>query len=54
MAARREEKSRGIKYQIVDRYSTMVQDVSRYRSKDLRVPLEMEYDGNIQGFGFDS
>jgi len=35
MAARKEEKSRGIKYQILDQYSTMVQDVTRYRSKDI-------------------
>jgi hypothetical protein len=35
MAARKEVKSRGIKYQILDQYSTMVQDVTRYRSKDI-------------------
>jgi hypothetical protein len=56
MAARREEKSRGIKYQIVDRYSTIVAEEDRYLSfeEGPRSSSREEYNGDIQGFGFDS
>jgi hypothetical protein len=56
MAARREGKSRRIKYQIVDRYSTIVAEEDRYMSFE-EVPWSSfgeEYNGDIQGFGFDS